>query len=96
MIYFVILTLTIFDAWATWLGVTQYGIEEGNALARMLFSWSVPLTCIIAVIFTAIMLSVIKFVQDRTKRKWICAAVWGLLTIKVVIAILHISWLTLL
>ena len=58
MIYLAIMSLTVFDAWATWLGVTRYGIEEGNALARLMFEWSIPGTCVLAVLLTGSMLLV--------------------------------------
>lgn len=91
MIYLAIMALTVFDAWATWLGVTRYGIEEGNALARLMFEWSIPGTCVLAVLLTGSMLLVIRHYADQYR--WIGWAVAVVLVAKIAVAGLHTVWL---
>ena len=93
MTYAIIMILTVFDAWATWLGVTRYGIEEGNPFMRWLFTWSVPGACILAVIVTALMLVVVRHYSKQYR--WIGYALVGIVAVKVAVAGLHVAWLML-
>ena len=92
MIYLAIMLLTIFDATATYIGVTRFGIEEGNPLARALFAWSIPGTCILAVVLTGAALMVVR--RYASKFRWIGWAVIGVLAVKIAIAGLHTVWLS--
>jgi len=95
MIYLLIMLLSAFDAAATWLGVTRYGIEEGNAIARLMFGWSVPGTCALALLVTAVALWAIRTAYHRYGVRWAVWAVWGVLAVKIAIVLIHVQWLVL-
>lgn len=82
--------LTIFDAWATWFGVSSGYIQEGNVIARTLFGFSIPWTCAIIVVWTGALLWFI----SRQKHRWIPYAMLVVLAAKTYIAALHLAWLT--
>ena len=92
MIYIAIWLLTVFDAAATWLGVTRYGIGEGNPVMAWLFGWSVPGTCALVVVLIGALLLFVRKHADRYR--WIGWALIGVLAVKIGIAGLHVVWLT--
>ena len=93
MIYLAIWLLTVFDATATYIGVTRYGLGEGNPVALWLFGWSIPGTCILAVALTGVALWVIR--KHAHRYRWIGWAVVGILAVKIGIAGLHMAWIAL-
>ena len=85
-----IFLLTVFDAVATWYGVSCGFIGEGNGIARAMFEISIPGTCAIMVVWTGALLW---FIAKKTYR-WIPYAMMVVLAAKVYIAALHLTWLT--
>ena len=86
----IIFVLTIFDGISTWYGVSYGFIEEGNGIARSLFSISIPGTCAIMVLWTGALLWFI----SKKPYKWIPYAMLVVFAAKVYIAALHLAWLT--
>lgn len=91
MIYIAIWLLTLFDAAATYIGVTRFGLPEGNPFMLWLFGWSIPGACILAVIVTTAMLFVVR--RYRPHYRWIGWALIGVLAIKIAVAGLHVVWI---
>jgi hypothetical protein len=87
-VYITIFLLTMFDAIATWYGVTMGYITEGNAIIRALFEISIPGTCLMVVVVTGALLYWI----STKKYRWITYAM-GVLAIKILIAALHVAWI---
>jgi hypothetical protein len=89
-VYISVFLLTVFDAIATWYGVTMGYITEGNAMIRQLFEISIPGTCLMVVIVTGALLYWI----STHKYRWIPYAMMGVLAIKLLIAALHVAWIS--
>jgi hypothetical protein len=91
VIFPIVFALTVFDALATWYGVSNGYIQEGNGIMRELFAISIPLTCMLVVVITG---SLLYWISTKSY-KWIKYAMLPVLAIKIWIAVLHITWLTL-
>lgn len=91
MIYLAIWLLTIFDAIATCVGVTMFGLEEGNPLMLAMFGWSVSGTCILAVVLTGAALLLVR--RYGHQYRWIGYAVTGVLVLKIIVAVMHVVWM---
>lgn len=89
-VYISVFILTVFDAIATWYGVTMGYITEGNALVRALFELSIPGTCLMVVVVTGLLLYWI----STHKYRWIPYAMMGVLAVKILIAALHVAWIS--
>jgi hypothetical protein len=83
--------LTIFDAVCTMIGVQNGYITEGNGLMAKLFAISVPWTCAIMILWTGALLVWI----TAQKFKWIPYALSFVLVLKLIVAAMHITWLSL-
>lgn len=85
-----IILFSLFDAIATGIGVARGFIDEGNMIARRLFEWSITGTCIAMFIWTTIL---VLWVSSRPY-PWIKYAMTFVLTVKIVIAGMHLFWIS--
>lgn len=84
-----IVLLTAFDAIATGIGVSNGYIGEGNPIANFLFGINIPLTCVLAFLWTCGLLYWIV----HQPYKWIPCSLGLILAVKVAIAWMHLYWI---